>query len=188
MSCVRMLKGCNLDSWLIWNYFLEHWLWHHCQSGRFQHQNAVKGYWKNLLKDKNIVRDPGANLIKKYQSRVTTLFWRFIMILASNCYNFFNNTIQFSIGYFHGLEQHHVLTFQFQDPSLPSNYNYGRRRSRAVLYQLSGHYKNTEKSKTKKIQSKLSTNVSLSVIITVSVTRCWKIGLRMATFSFRLRL
>ena len=163
-----MLKGCNLDSWLIWNYFLEHWLWHHCQSGRFQHQNAVKGYWKNLLKDKNIVRDPGANLITKYQSRVTTLFWRFIMILASNCYNFF--------------------TFQFQDPSLPSNYNYGRRRSRAVLYQLSGHYKNTEKSKTKKIQSKLSTNVSLSVIITVSVTRCWKIGLRMATFSFRLRL
>ena len=28
----------------------------------------------------------------------------------------------------------------------PANYNYGRRRSRAVLYQLSGHYKNTEKS------------------------------------------
>ena len=42
----------------------------------------------------------------------------------------------------------------------PSNYNYGRRRSRAVLYQLSGHYKNTEKSAGKKIHSKLSTNVS----------------------------
>ena len=45
-------------------------------------------------------------------------------------------------------------------PDAPTNYNYGRRRSRAVLYQLSGHYKNTEKSN-KKIHSKLSTNVSL---------------------------
>ena len=44
-------------------------------------------------------------------------------------------------------------------PDAPTNYNYGRRRSRAVLYQLSGHYKNTEKSN-KKIHSKLSTNVS----------------------------
>lgn len=43
------------------------------------------------------------------------------------------------------------------DPEAPANYNYGRRRSRAVLYQLSGHYK-TDKSK--KIHSKLSTNVS----------------------------
>jgi hypothetical protein len=45
------------------------------------------------------------------------------------------------------------------DPEAPatSTYNYGRRRSRAVLYQLSGHYK-TDKSK--KIHSKLSTNVS----------------------------
>jgi hypothetical protein len=31
-----------------------------------------------------------------------------------------------------------LLLFYFQDPSLPTNYNYGRRRSRAVLYQLSG--------------------------------------------------
>ncbi len=44
------------------------------------------------------------------------------------------------------------------DPEAPANYSYGRRRSRAVLYQLSGHYK-TEK--TKKIHSKLSTNVSI---------------------------
>ena len=44
------------------------------------------------------------------------------------------------------------------DPEAPPpNYNYGRRRSRAVLYQLSGHYK-TEKAK--KITSKLNTNVS----------------------------
>ena len=44
------------------------------------------------------------------------------------------------------------------DPEAPPpNYNYGRRRSRAVLYQLSGHYK-TEKAK--KIHSKLNTNVS----------------------------
>ena len=49
-------------------------------------------------------------------------------------------------------------------PDAPTNYNYGRRRSRAVLYQLSGHYKNTEKS-TKKIHSKLSTNVSLFPIL-----------------------
>ena len=40
-------------------------------------------------------------------------------------------------------------------PEAPSNYNYGRRRSRAVLYQLSGHYKtNTDKS-AKKIHAKL---------------------------------
>ncbi|XP_059089572.1 potassium voltage-gated channel subfamily H member 8-like [Tigriopus californicus] len=45
------------------------------------------------------------------------------------------------------------------DPEAPTSYNYGRRRSRAVLYQLSGHYK-TEK--TKKIHSKLSTNSLLS--------------------------
>ena len=44
------------------------------------------------------------------------------------------------------------------DVEAPMNYNYGRRRSRAVLYQLSGHYK-TDKSK--KIHSKLSTNVSI---------------------------
>jgi len=43
----------------------------------------------------------------------------------------------------------------------PSNYNYGRRRSRAVLYQLSGHYKTASSdNKSKKIHSKLSTNVS----------------------------
>ncbi len=40
-------------------------------------------------------------------------------------------------------------------PEAPSNYNYGRRRSRAVLYQLSGHYKTTDKS-AKKIHSKLN--------------------------------
>ncbi len=45
------------------------------------------------------------------------------------------------------------------DPEAPANYSYGRRRSRAVLYQLSGHYTSTEK--TKKMHSKLSTNVSL---------------------------
>ncbi len=47
------------------------------------------------------------------------------------------------------------------DPEAPSasSYNYGqRRRSRAVLYQLSGHYK-TDKS-AKKIHSKLNANVS----------------------------
>ncbi len=49
------------------------------------------------------------------------------------------------------------------DPEAPANYNYGRRRSRAVLYQLSGHYKTAasgEGNKAKKIHSKLSTNVS----------------------------
>ena len=46
------------------------------------------------------------------------------------------------------------------DPEAPANYNYGRRRSRAVLYQLSGHYK-TDKSK--KIHSKLSTNVRIKL-------------------------
>ena len=46
------------------------------------------------------------------------------------------------------------------DPEAPPpNYNYGRRRSRAVLYQLSGHYKT---DKAKKIHSKLNTNVSES--------------------------
>ena len=44
------------------------------------------------------------------------------------------------------------------DPEAPPpNYNYGRRRSRAILYQLSGHYKT---DKAKKIHSKLNTNVS----------------------------
>ena len=37
----------------------------------------------------------------------------------------------------------------------PSNYNYGRRRSRAVLYQLSGHYKTNNVKVSKKIHSKL---------------------------------
>lgn len=46
-------------------------------------------------------------------------------------------------------------------PEAPSNYNYGRRRSRAVLYQLSGHYKTTDKS-SKKMHAKLGgPNVSL---------------------------
>ena len=49
------------------------------------------------------------------------------------------------------------ITGNHLDVEAPSNYNYGRRRSRAVLYQLSGHYK-TDKSK--KIHSKLNTNVS----------------------------
>ena len=45
-------------------------------------------------------------------------------------------------------------------PEAPSNYNYGRRRSRAVLYQLSGHYKTTDKS-AKKMHAKLGgANVS----------------------------
>ncbi len=45
-------------------------------------------------------------------------------------------------------------------PEAPANYNYGRRRSRAVLYQLSGHYKTDKASK--KIHSKLNANVSLT--------------------------
>ena len=43
------------------------------------------------------------------------------------------------------------------DPEAPNNYNYGRRRSRAVLYQLSGHYKPDKPHK--KIHTKISTNV-----------------------------
>ena len=44
----------------------------------------------------------------------------------------------------------------------PSNYNYGRRRSRAVLYQLAGSYKTNSNDKaTKKIHAKLGgANVS----------------------------
>lgn len=45
------------------------------------------------------------------------------------------------------------------DPEAPMNYNYGRRRSRAVLYQLSGHYKTGDKTH-KKIHSKLNASVS----------------------------
>ena len=40
-------------------------------------------------------------------------------------------------------------------PDAPNNYNYGRRRSRAVLYQLSGHYKTNNVKTSKKIHSKL---------------------------------
>ena len=49
------------------------------------------------------------------------------------------------------------------DPEAPSNYNYGqRRRSRAVLYQLSGHYGQTtdKKALNKKIHNKIPANVS----------------------------
>ena len=47
----------------------------------------------------------------------------------------------------------------------PSNYNYGRRRSRAVLYQLAGSYKTNSNDKaTKKIHAKLGgANVSTSL-------------------------
>ena len=40
-------------------------------------------------------------------------------------------------------------------PEAPSNYNYGRRRSRAVLYQLSGHYTTNNNAKGSKLHSKL---------------------------------
>ena len=40
-------------------------------------------------------------------------------------------------------------------PDAPSNYNYGRRRSRAVLYQLSGHYTTNNNAKGSKLHSKL---------------------------------
>ena len=49
----------------------------------------------------------------------------------------------------------------------PSNYNYGRRRSRAVLYQLSGHYKTTDKTTKAKIHSKLGTNVSSTLLLMI---------------------
>ena len=50
-------------------------------------------------------------------------------------------------------------------PEAPSNYNYGRRRSRAVLYQLSGHYKTRDDKTTKKIHAKLGgANVSVFLI------------------------
>lgn len=45
------------------------------------------------------------------------------------------------------------------DPEAPTNYDYGRRRSRAVLYQLSGHYM-SEKAHNK-IHSKLAKKVSI---------------------------
>lgn len=47
------------------------------------------------------------------------------------------------------------------DPEAPANYNYGRRRSRAVLYQLSGHYgQATDKKAHKKMHNKIPANVS----------------------------
>ena len=51
------------------------------------------------------------------------------------------------------------------DPEAPMGYNYGRRRSRAVLYQLSGHYKTGDKSH-KKIHSKLKATVSFMAFTT----------------------
>ncbi|CAB4061358.1 KCNH8 [Lepeophtheirus salmonis] len=51
--------------------------------------------------------------------------------------------------------ENHLLPSNM-DPEAPPNYNYGRRRSRAVLYQLSGHYK-TDKSK--KIHNKLNSSL-----------------------------
>ena len=60
------------------------------------------------------------------------------------------------------------ITGNHLDVEAPANYNYGRRRSRAVLYQLSGHYK-TDKSK--KIHSKLSTNVSANEMMAFSLGR-----------------
>ena len=67
------------------------------------------------------------------------------------------------------------------DPEAPPpNYNYGRRRSRAVLYQLSGHYKT---DKAKKITSKLNTNVSL-LILKGLTSQCYYVNLKMRKDSF----
>lgn len=64
----------------------------------------------------------------------------------------------------------HLAVHHHLDPEAPANYNYGqRRRSRAVLYQLSRNYNNkTDGAKAaKKIHSKLSTNVSLELFWTM---------------------
>ena len=56
-----------------------------------------------------------------------------------------------------------VASSSVLDPEAPSNYNYSqRRRSRAVLYQLSGHYgqTNDKKALNKKIHNKIPANVS----------------------------
>lgn len=85
-------------------------------------------------------------------------------------------------------------------PDAPANYNYGRRRSRAVLYQLSGHYKNTEKS-SKKMHSNVSffyrcliaaaaNRLVLRVIgVVFSLSHCWVPQLRIFSpcLSTRLR-
>ena len=55
-------------------------------------------------------------------------------------------------------------------PEAPSNYNYGRRRSRAVLYQLSGHYK-TNDNAAKKIHAKLGGANLVSLLCACSVLK-----------------
>ena len=97
--------------------------------------------------------------IKNEKSDVVLFLASHKDITANKVIRTTNNTLQVPGFEFDSTDDEDTFEDTFEGsknlgPEAPSNYNYGRRRSRAVLYQLSGHYKTSDKS-AKKIHAKL---------------------------------